>query len=162
MADENETPEQTTEQQDPKDALPKSWEDIFKHPRFKELSTRAAKAEKALADADAAKLKEINDYKSLFEKTESELKTERANNLRLKVASSKGIPADLFDRLRGETEEELAKDADTLLALLKPAPKADDKGKGLPSLNGGGGSPEIDFTKETDPAKIREAYRKKQ
>jgi len=160
MADENPVTEPTTEPE-AKDAPPKSWEEIFKHPRFKELSTRATKAEKALADADAAKLKEVSDYKTLFEKTEGELKQERAINLRLRVASSKGIP-DLYTRLQGETEEELLQDAEGLLALLKPAPKADDKGKGLAPLNGSGGSPEIDFTKETDPAKIREAYRKKQ
>lgn len=37
---------------------------------------------------------------------------------RYRVATAKGVPADLVDRLRGDTEEELAADADRLLDLV--------------------------------------------
>lgn len=41
--------------------------------------------------------------------------------MRARVALSKGLSADLADRLRGSTEDELAEDADRLLELVKPA-----------------------------------------
>lgn len=45
---------------------------------------------------------------------------------RYRVAVAKGVPAELVDRLRGETEDEMSKDADKLMALVKPAgPKPD-------------------------------------
>jgi len=45
----------------------------------------------------------------------------RGEAMRARVALSKGLAADLADRLRGSTEEELSEDADRLLALVKPA-----------------------------------------
>jgi hypothetical protein len=39
---------------------------------------------------------------------------------RLKVASAKGLPSELADRLQGANEQEMAEDADRLLAVMKP------------------------------------------
>lgn len=148
------------------DEFPKSWEDVFKHPRFKELNTRAQTAEvelKKLQDAAKSKtdeeLKKQNEFKTLYENTQKELSAEKLTNLRLRVAASKGLPADLIDRLRGETEEDLQKDADNLLTFLKPSEENND-GKGVPPIGRGGTTPVIELSKETDPAKIREAVRK--
>ena len=47
---------------------------------------------------------------------------------KLRVALSKGLPADLVDRLVGSTPEELAEDADRLMALIKPAAASFDAG----------------------------------
>lgn len=45
----------------------------------------------------------------------------RGEVLRARVALTKGLSAELADRLRGATEDELSEDADRLLALLKPS-----------------------------------------
>lgn len=79
----------------------------------------------------ASKLSELEEEnKSELEKLtgkvgslDEENKSVKAENLRLKVALSKGLTgekADLADRLRGSTQEELEADADTLLAHFKP------------------------------------------
>jgi hypothetical protein len=48
--------------------------------------------------------------------------------LRLRVALAEGIPADLADRLRGDTEEEIKADAEILKAMVKPTnPAAEAK-----------------------------------
>lgn len=56
-----------------------------------------------------------------------------------KVAREKQIPEFLVNRLSGETEEEVAKDADTLLAALQQ--DNNGKYKGLPKTPDGKGSP---------------------
>lgn len=60
---------------------------------------------------------------------------------RLSVAMAKGLPAELADRLRGTTEDELNEDADRLLALI---PSGSDVGlrrpAPVPSQGGTGGS----------------------
>lgn len=127
--------------------------------RFKEVNDgyKAIKAEletfKAQQkQAEEAKLKEQNDFKTLYESLQNELKAEKQNSLRLKVASQKGIPADLVDRLRGETEEDIAKDAEGLLAFIKsPEPQ---KGN-TPSAPRGGTSTAFNFETAT-PQQIRD------
>lgn len=100
-------------------------------------------AEKQLRDVQT-RLKEFEDR----DKSEGEKLSERlaaaelraneaeARELRARVALAKGLPADLAERLRGTTEEELTADADELLTLLKPAedepviPRVPDLGQG--------------------------------
>jgi predicted RNase H-like nuclease (RuvC/YqgF family) len=82
---------------------------------------------------------------------EGDLTKERATNMRLKVASDKKLPAELADRLIGSTAEELAADADRLLAFLKPA-----SGPGVPPPGGGGKPAALDLSKMS-PAEIRRA-----
>jgi len=60
------------------DGVPQSWEDVFKHPRFKELQKQAKEAQAALAaqqeaQAKAAedKLKEEAKWQQLYETTEA-------------------------------------------------------------------------------------------
>lgn len=87
----------------------------------KQLQARLAKYE---ADQKTAKDKELAEqqkWQKLYEERETELAKERQANARLRVATTKGLPAELIDRLQGGTEEELAADADKLLALIKPA-----------------------------------------
>jgi hypothetical protein len=162
------TTAQTTTEQD-LEKVPTSWKEIFGHPRFTDLKTRAQKAEQQLAAltdgqkaVQEAALKEQNKFKELYEQREAELKTERKNNMRLKVTSAKGLPVELADRLKGETEDEMVKDADTLLAFLKTSENQQLIDKGLPAHKSGGSSNLIDLTTETDPAKVREAIRKGQ
>ena len=92
-------------------------------------------AEKRAADLEA-RLKEFEDR----DKTEAQklaeardaaerraLDAERAN-LRYRVAVAKQLPPELVDRLRGDTEEEMAADADALLSLVKPPAPSYDGG----------------------------------
>lgn len=44
------------------------------------------------------------------------------DELKARIAQSKGLPPDLAARLRGQTEEELAADADSLRALIDSTP----------------------------------------
>ena len=53
------------------------------------------------------------------EDVEAQLAGALDRNRRLEVALAKGVPADLVGLLRGETTEELAADADRLLAALR-------------------------------------------
>jgi hypothetical protein len=46
--------------------------------------------------------------------------SDKATALQSKVAEAKGLQPELAARLAGETEDELAADADELLASLKP------------------------------------------
>ena len=60
------------------DGPPATWEDVFKHPRFKELQRQAKEATAALAAqqaeqaaAEQAKLKEQQQWQQLYETTEA-------------------------------------------------------------------------------------------
>lgn len=86
---------------------------------------------------------------------ESERDQARAQAQRLQVATSKRLPAELAERLRGDTPEELAADADRLLALLKPI--AD--GPGVPPPSGGRPAGKFDPRGKT-AAEIRAARAK--
>ena len=92
--------------------------------------TRAKEAEKRIKelgdietrlreyeDRDKSELEKISArYKEADEKVGG-LTTE---NLRLRTALSKSLPLELADRLRGDSAEEMAADADRLLALVAP------------------------------------------
>lgn len=99
---------------------------------------REAKALKARLDQiEAANLSDLDKAKKAAADAEARLAEYEMTTLRQRVALSKGLPADLVDRLRGTTEDELAADADALLALVKAptTPKPD------PSQGARGGSP---------------------
>lgn len=49
---------------------------------------------------------------------QGQLKTSRADLAKTRIALEKGIPVELCNRLTGETEEEIRKDADTLAAFV--------------------------------------------
>ena len=123
--------------------------------RFKEVNDAKTEAEKELqrikdgqtkAAEDA--LKEQNKWKELFEKRDAEAKVKETENLRLRVATKKGLPADLIDRLKGETEQELEADAEKLLEFVKPG------SPGNPPHNRGGGTTRLDINSMT-PEEIR-------
>lgn len=87
-----------------------------------------------------AKYKDFEDYKSKAEKYDadikkkddkiaagasriSELETKVRNyetaSVKARIADEVGLPAGMADRLRGETEEDLKKDAESLAAVMK-------------------------------------------
>lgn len=114
---------------------PATWDEIFEHPRFKELNKRASDAEGRLKQieeerkkADEERLKKQEEWKELAEKRERELEVERLKRLQFEIGSEKGLPSRLISRLNGSTREELEADADAILSILE-----DTKGgKGTP------------------------------
>lgn len=115
-----------------------------------EAERQTAKAAKARAAELEAKLKEYEGR----DKTEEQKQAERLEELQrtaeasqrkalqYEVAAAKGIPLKLATRLRGDTEEDMSKDAEDLSALIgtqevKPAAPKPDRSQGM----GGGPKP---------------------
>jgi len=69
-------------------------------------------------------LAELEELRGGSKEVSSRVGTLEQENARLKVALEKGLPADLVPRLVGTNAEELAADADALLALIGPGQKA--------------------------------------
>lgn len=102
--------------------------------------SKAREQEKrAKANADAAtKLAEFEEsQKTETQRLTDQLAAEKAQRetvekqaMRYRVAASKGVSADLVDRLQGDTEEELSADADKLLELVgtKNGPRVSREG----------------------------------
>jgi hypothetical protein len=85
---------------------------------------REAKALKARLDQlEAANLSELEKAQKAAAEATARLAEYEKTTIRQRVALTKGVPADLVDRLRGDTEDEIAADADALMALVS-APKS--------------------------------------
>ncbi len=79
-------------------------------------------------------------------KNSPELTTLQKENLRLRVAISTGLDADIADRLRGDTEDELLEDAQNLIDRFFPKDKKLEDRTPKPRLRGGstpGKDPEL-------------------
>jgi len=72
----------------------------------------------AIEESQKTEAQKLADAKTAAEKDATDARTEL---LRTQVAYSKNLPAELAGRLAGSTKEELEKDADALLKLLRPA-----------------------------------------
>ena len=136
------------------DAMKAKWQS--ERNRRKELEPLAAKAREA---DEAAKTQAQKDADRMAV-AERERDEARAELLRHRVAAAKGLPPDLAARLRGATEEELAKDADELLKLVKPPqnsprPVADLRSGALPA-----GTAQGLTTSQQIDAEIRRAARR--
>jgi membrane protein involved in colicin uptake len=100
---------------------------------------QAEKRAKQFEDAQKSEAEKVAERAATAEKaaTASEQKY-----LRLKIGTSKGLPADLAERLRGESEDEMTADADQLIAGLKASQeseKASDSPDFSAGARGGGG-----------------------
>lgn len=82
--------------------------------RLKELEDAA----KAREDADKSESQKATER---AEAAERELAKARRDNLTTKVGAKHQLPADLWGRLQGETEEEIEADAAKIAALVKSA-----------------------------------------
>ena len=102
--------------------------------RFKDVPTKEQLAELAAAKAELDRLKaeqmteverakaEADAAKSELEAAKNAQKAAETRAMRIKVGAEKGVPAPLIDRLAGDDEESIAKDADAILASLpKPS-----------------------------------------
>ena len=88
----------------------------------REVLTDDAKAKlaeyDALVEASKTDAERRDDQIKQLQESAAKIPTLEQENLRLKVAIEKGLPADLIGRLQGDTAEALAADADTLLSLI--------------------------------------------
>jgi predicted RNase H-like nuclease (RuvC/YqgF family) len=127
-------------------------EQSIPYSRFKEVNDQLTALKAQIAQQQQAQQSKQQEEQSLadrLKKMEDDLQSERRTNLRLSVATAKSLPAELAERLRGETREALEQDADSLLALMKPK-----SGPGVPPP--GGRAAKLDITGMT-PAEIRKA-----
>ena len=92
-----------------------------KYGDYNDLKSAAQK----LAEIEASKKSEVERLTTERDGVKTEAQRTAEENMRLRVALEKGIPAELIDRLRGGTKEELESDADQLLELVKPTPGLD-------------------------------------
>lgn len=84
-----------------------------------QLSTATAELDKLKTDSTAVASRLAERDKTVSDLTERAVKAEKSL-LRRKVAEECKIPASLADRLTGETEEELRKDAQLLAQYVQP------------------------------------------
>lgn len=168
--DQNETP--ATEAAEPAVEADGDLDEIAAKAENATAVSRALKAEREAArkakrelDAALAKVKEHEDRnKSEQEKLAEEnarLKSFEGENLRLRVAMEKQLPAELVDRLRGDNQEELEADADELLSLMAAKAKEESAPRGNPDLGARNGSNQIsrDALKTMSPTEILEAQK---
>lgn len=130
--------------------------------RFKEVNERAKAMENRLAqiEADAKErqekeLVEQQKWQELAQAREQELKQLQSEQMRMRVASAKNLPLDLADRLRGDTEDEIAEDADRLLSFIQANQPQPQSGPGVPPASRNGKATQLDITKMT-PEEIRQ------
>lgn len=87
-----------------------------------------------LAEIEQSNLSDLEKAQKAAAEAQQRLADFEARSMRQQVALDKGLPAELVDRLRGDTEEDLADDADRLLALISaprnPAPDPTQGGRG--------------------------------
>lgn len=148
---ENETPNQDDSPgKDPPKPVP--YADFKKkNDQVRDLEAKLAKLEKAEKARQEQETAAQGRFKELAEKAQRERDAVTLENLRLRTAARKGLPAELIDRLKGTTAEELEADADALLKLVKASGTGSP---GVPPPSGGSAPEKVDFSKMT-PAEIR-------
>lgn len=98
--------------------------------QFADYNDLKAAAEK-LAQIEEANKTDLEKVTGERDTLKTAAESAAAENMRLRVALAKQLPAELIDRLRGSSKEELEADADELLKLVKPQGRTSfDGGKG--------------------------------
>lgn len=82
----------------------------------------AAELKAKLDEIEQANLSDLEKAQQAATAAQERLAEIESKALRQKVAIEKGVPAKWVDRLRGSTEEELAADADLILADIQQSP----------------------------------------
>lgn len=85
----------------------------------RDAERRASAAEKKAQEFEERDLTEQQKLEKRAQDAEAEVGPTKVENLRLRVALDKKLPAELVDRLKGNTKEEIETDAEELLKLVK-------------------------------------------
>ena len=120
--------------------------------KLKEVEGQLSDLVKQNKDRETKELEKREEWKTLAEKRAQEIEATKIENLRLRVAHEKGIPAAMVDRLKGETLEDIQADAEALIPLLVPK----EIPSSVPRLKPGEPAGTFDPKGKT-PAEIREA-----
>lgn len=95
-----------------------AWKQRAKVAEAKAKEARGLEARlKEIEDRDKSETQKLADRATAAEKAAADASQKY---LRLKVGASKGLAPELSERLQGTSEDEMAADADALLAVLKP------------------------------------------
>ena len=85
------------------------------------LATMKAEYEKQINDLNASYAENAEKYAN-YDKEKSELEakiaTYETNSVKMRVAHETGLPYEMVDRLKGSNEEEIKKDAESLVGLI--------------------------------------------
>ena len=92
-----------------------------KYADYDDLKSKAAR----LAEIEAANKSDLENLLGERDTFKTQAEQTAAENLRLRIAMEKKLPAALIDRLQGGTKEEMEADADKLLELVSPTPDFD-------------------------------------
>jgi hypothetical protein len=107
--------------QAPKATEPKTFDEGYVKTLRQEAAryrTEAQQAKEKVSEFEEANQSEMEKLTNRNTSLADESKKLSVENARLRVAIEKQVPGDLVDRLRGDTQEEMAADADKLLGLL--------------------------------------------
>lgn len=139
------------------------WDEDFDATRARELITKLRGAVKAAKGSSLTDEQQqmLSDYELLREASQTDAERMQAQleaaqdaagqvpalsaeNVRLKVAIEKGLPATLAARLQGATKEELEADADTLLGMVATGSAGGMRPNPAQGTSGGGNGPSLD------------------
>lgn len=145
-ASESEQPENpdTPEESEDDDSPEQRWDPEKARKQIRKLNSENENLRKRVNEAPKA-----DDVKDL-QKQNTDLGSE---NLRLRVGYKLGLPLEMTDRLKGDTEDELVADAEKLVELIAPAKRPTTR-KPTETLRGGG-QPDQE-PEETDVRKLGE------
>lgn len=98
------------------------WQKQYENYTSKEdVDKLKASYEKQLSDLNASYVEKDKAYAD-FDKTKAELEakiaTYETNSVKMRVAHETGLPYEMIDRLKGSNEEEIKKDAESLVKLI--------------------------------------------
>lgn len=132
---------------------------VIPYDRFQEVVAERNKLQQQIK-ALQGETSKVQTLEQQLQQLQADLSKERQTALRQKAAAAHNLPLDLVDRLRGENEEDLLKDAEALAKLI-PAPQAPQApaSRGVPP-SGGGGRPTPVKLSGLTPAQIRERVAK--
>jgi hypothetical protein len=108
--------EEVTAQADHPDAVKRALEAERKAAR--DAAKRAEAAEAKVREFEEQGKSELEKATGKVQSLTNETKDLATENLKLRIALAKSVPAELIDRLQGSTKEELEADADKLLSLV--------------------------------------------
>lgn len=105
-----------------KESVKKEYEE-----KYKDYDAYKSQVEALNNDKNSleTQLNELNEKMSTFDALDAKNKKLEAENLKIKIALSEGIPFEMAGRLAGETEEEIKRDAKAManfISVSKPMP----------------------------------------
>lgn len=105
-----------------KESVKKEYEE-----KYKDYDAYKSQVEALNNDKNSleTQLNELNEKMSTFDALDAKTKKLEAENLKIKIALSEGIPFEMAGRLAGETEEEIKRDAKAManfISVSKPMP----------------------------------------